>query len=170
MSRRQGALSAYRKLRGTRLVTCPETEKPAAVEVDALHAAASVLFGEADLRLKECSRWPERAGCGQECLSQVESRPEACLVRTIVRRWYEGKSCALCNRPIVEIGWPKHRPALVSPENVTVQWHEVMAEKLPEVLATHRPVCWDCHVVATAEREHPGLYFVRPPRPPTLRK
>jgi hypothetical protein len=24
------------------------------------------------LRLSECSRWPERQGCGQECLSQIE--------------------------------------------------------------------------------------------------
>src|SRR5512142_2861678 len=62
-----------RVYRGTRLVACPETKRPAAVELDALRAAFS-LFGDEPgrFRLANCSRWPEKAGCGQECLSEVE--------------------------------------------------------------------------------------------------
>ena len=60
-------LRSYFKLRGKRLVTCPETQKPAAVDLDAVHLARDAAFGTPHLRLSECSRWPERQGCGQEC-------------------------------------------------------------------------------------------------------
>ena len=64
--------NVWLKYRGQRVITCPETKRPAGVVVDAAHAAATV-FGKApELRLSECSRWPERAGCGQECLSEIQ--------------------------------------------------------------------------------------------------
>ena len=50
------ALNAWRKMRGTRVIVCPETQRPAAVEVDGAHAAVSAMWENADLRLKECSR------------------------------------------------------------------------------------------------------------------
>src|SRR5262245_21049577 len=76
------AIRAYFRFKGKMLVTCPETKKPAGVSVDAADAAEQSLVGEPHLRLRECSRWPERQGCGQHCLSQVEAAPEDCLVRT----------------------------------------------------------------------------------------
>ena len=107
-------LPAYRAYRGKRLITCPETQRPAAVDVDAVHAAATAIGGGADLRLKDCSRWPERAGCGQDCLSQIESEPGACRVRNVVAEWYRGKTCALCGKAIPEVKWSEHRPGLLS--------------------------------------------------------
>ena len=38
-SRAAGSEHLLRRLRGKRVITCPETKKPAAVEVDAAHAA-----------------------------------------------------------------------------------------------------------------------------------
>ena len=74
------------KYRGQRVVTCPETKQSAGVVVDATHAAATV-FGKAlELRLSECSRWPEKAGCGQECLSEIRESGADCLVRNIIDR------------------------------------------------------------------------------------
>jgi hypothetical protein len=75
----------YVRYRGARLVTCPETKAPAAVEVDAFQVALSE-GGAHKLCLKECSRWPERENCGQDCLSQIEASPEDCLVRSIVTK------------------------------------------------------------------------------------
>jgi hypothetical protein len=43
----------------------------ASMEVDAAHVAAMAWGGEIELRLKDCSRWPERQDCRQECLTQV---------------------------------------------------------------------------------------------------
>lgn len=61
----------YREYRGARLVTCPENERQVLVTLDAAHAAVTRLAGRASIRLAGCSRWPERAGCGRECLSQA---------------------------------------------------------------------------------------------------
>ncbi len=62
---------AYSRFRGSRMVTCPDTQAPADVAIDAGHAAATSAFGKPDLRIKQCSRWPEHEQCGQECLSEV---------------------------------------------------------------------------------------------------
>jgi hypothetical protein len=66
----------YRRYSGSRLVACPENQQPAAVSMDARHAAATGIDGPPDLRLCDCTRWPERAKCGQACLSQaVQAQP-----------------------------------------------------------------------------------------------
>jgi hypothetical protein len=155
------AAAAYLTFRGTRVVTCPETKAPAAVEVDAKRAALTVGLAEPELRLSHCSRWPERQDCAQECVAQILSAPEDCLVRTIVTEWYRGKSCALCRQPFGEIQWHERQPALIGPERRTRQWSEVAAERLPEVLSTHRAVCWSCHIAETFRREYPDLVVDR---------
>jgi hypothetical protein len=156
---------AYFKLRGKRLVTCPETKQPAAVDVDAAHAAREAIFGSPHLRLSECSRWPERRGCGQECLRQIESAPQDCLVRKIVREWYTGKTCAYCGKPITEVHeWANHHPALMTPGRATIGWDDVPPENLPALFASHLPVCWSCHIAETFRRQHPDLVTDRPPR------
>ena len=150
-------LTRYIRLRGQRVITCPETSKPAGVELSAARDAATALVGGTSLRLRDCSRWPERAGCGQECLSQIEAAPDDCLVRSIVAKWYEGKSCTLCGKELGNLDWAQHRPCLLTPGQRTVEWKDVAPEAVPEVLKTHKPVCWDCHVAETFRREHPEL-------------
>jgi hypothetical protein len=158
-------LHSYVKLRGKRLVTCPETQKPAAVDLDAIHLAADAAFGTPHLRLSECSRWPERQGCGQECLKQIEAAPEGCLVRRIVANWYAGKTCVICGKPVdVTEQWVGHVPALLAPEKITVYWDKIAPEKLPEVFQAYSPVCWSCHIAETFRREHPDLVVDRPAR------
>jgi hypothetical protein len=156
------AAAVYLKFRGTRLVTCPETKEPAAVEVDAKYAAITAPTGERGLRLKDCSRWPESQDCGQQCLGQIVSAPEDCLVRNILTKWYEGRTCVFCGKALGEIDWLDHKPALMSPERVTREWNEIPAEKVPVVLQTHMPVCWDCHVAETFRRRYPERFVDRP--------
>ncbi len=151
----------FLKYRGKRVITCPETRSPAAVEVDSAHAALTAAFTHPDLRLKTCSRWPERQDCGQECLLQIEIAPEDCLVRHILASWYLGKHCASCGKKFGEIQWSEHKPALLSPEGKTVEWPELPPEKVPDVLKTHFPVCWDCHITETFCREYPDLIVDR---------
>jgi hypothetical protein len=156
---------AYQKQRGTRAITCPETLTPEGVQVDAGHAAVTALMGHPDLRLSDCTRWPERAACGQECLSQVRAAPHGCLVRNIVAEWYAGKTCALCHRPVGEREWMEHEPALMDPRNRplrTVALSDLHAQHLWRALETHVPVCWNCHVSETFRREHPELVIDRP--------
>ncbi len=61
----------YSRFRGGRTVTCPDTQAPAEVAIDAGRAAASSAVGKLQLRVQRCSRWPEHQQCGQECLSAV---------------------------------------------------------------------------------------------------
>ena len=68
-------IRVYFRFRGTRLVTCPETHEPAVVEVAARSMAIQAILDEPCLMLSECSRWPMRRDCGQDCLRQIEDRP-----------------------------------------------------------------------------------------------
>jgi len=70
------ALRMFLRYRGRRVITCPETENPAAVHVNAAAAARHAMFGKQNIRLDQCSRWPERQNCGQECLSEIKADPE----------------------------------------------------------------------------------------------
>ena len=159
------ALRIYLTFRGNRLVSCPENHRPAAVRVAAEKAAFEALLGKQQLSLKTCSRWPARQACGQECLAQIDEAPKACLVRTIINRWYQGEVCVYCHKPFGEIHWHDHRPALLSRERKTVQWNEIPAENLQDTLGTHRPVCWSCHIAETFRREHPEKVVDRPESP-----
>jgi hypothetical protein len=151
-------IRTYRTYRGTRVITCPESRAPAAVEVDAALAAASqASTGHPTLRLRSCSRWPERRDCGQGCLAEVWVAPELCLARTLLIRWYSGKRCVLCERPIGDVHWSDHRPALRAPNGATVTWQAIRPEELPHMLSTCAPVCWNCHVAESFRHEHPEL-------------
>jgi hypothetical protein len=155
----------YLAARGDRVVTCPDNQQTAAVRVDAVHAALGGGGAPAPFRLETCSRWPEKAGCGQECLAQIAAQPTDCLVRTQVDRWYADKVCALCGKALGGLDWTRHKPALRRPDGVTLEWAEVKADTLPDVLATHAAVCWDCHVAETFRRTRPDLVIDAPPAP-----
>jgi hypothetical protein len=149
------ALNLYRKFRGQRVVTCPETCAPAGVELNAARATVSELFGVARLRLESCSRWPEQKDCDQWCLEQIESAPEGCLVRTMLARFYEGSSCVVCGTPIGDIHWFDRRPALVSPDGALREWSEITPEEIPAVLATHERLCWNCSLAESFRARFP---------------
>ena len=155
-------LKVYLRYRGKGVVVCPETRQPVSIEVDARHAALSLTRGEPELRLNNCSRWPERSGCGQECLSQVEWAPENCMVQLMLSNWFKNKSCVYCGKLFDKINWTDHKPALLNLDCRTVEWKDIPPEELYDALTTHLPVCWNCHVAETFRREHPDLVVDRP--------
>ncbi len=155
---------AWRNFRGKRVITCPDDQSPRTVELDAKHAALTAFGASPDLRLSSCSRWPEKQDCGQECLRQIESSADGCLVTSLVAEWYAGKSCTFCGKPIDTPKWATHAPALVTPGGETLRWNDVKPEQLPQLFATHRPVCWDCHIVESVVRKHPDRVTLRPER------
>ena len=70
----------FHTYRAGRTVNCPETQAPVSVRFNALRAAWSGLAGPPKLRLADCTRWPERADCGQECIPDaVEAKPAPAL-------------------------------------------------------------------------------------------
>src|SRR5436309_7085333 len=118
------------KFRGPRVVTCPETKRPAGVAVDVASSLTATLGKTPQLRLSECSRWPERAGCGQECLSEIRQSGADCLVRNIIATWYRDRDCAACGQPIGAIDWTGSHPALLMADQVSVEWKQIPAEQL----------------------------------------
>lgn len=149
------------KYRGERVITCPDNHRPAGVMVDTLDVAAKAFAKNPPLRLSSCSRWPERAGCDQQCLSQVDAAPEDCLVRTILVRWYTGKRCASCGQPFGEIPLAGVKPAVLCADKVSVEWSEIPADRLPETLAAASPICFACHMGNMLVRKHPELVVDR---------
>jgi hypothetical protein len=156
------AIVRVRRLREPMLVECPETGETAAVKLDPGPAAKMATLGSAELHLDQCSRWPERQSCGQACLRQIEIQPEDCMLRVAVTKWYEGKTCVACGRPLGTIQWHERRPATVGPDNRTVEWFDVALEQLPRVFSTHRPICWDCHIAETFRQRRPDLVIDNP--------
>jgi hypothetical protein len=153
---------AFFKFRGKRLVTCPETHKAVAVNVAAKEAALGAFFNEPTLRLNQCTRWPERQDCGQECMEQIEVNPDNCLVWNIVSKWYEGKSCVFCHKKFGPLHHLDHAPALLGLDFRTAEWKGIRPEQLPDVFSTHQPVCWNCHITESFRRLHPELVTDRP--------
>jgi len=151
-----------RKLSGRMLVTCPETHSSASVKVASALAAAAAMTGKQHIALRQCSRWPEREGCDQACLEELISDPENHAVWTIASKWYQGKSCSFCGRPISPLSHLDHDPGLVAFNGKILEWKQLPAEQLPEILESGRPVCWNCTVVESFRKEHPELIVERP--------
>ena len=62
------AREIHHRYSAPRAVTCPETHQQVGVTIDAAHAAATGLRGNPEFRLSDCTRWPDRGKCGEECL------------------------------------------------------------------------------------------------------
>ena len=153
---------AYVRYRDSRMITCPGNGEAAIVEVDAVHAALTSALGRPDIRLQNCWRWPIEGNCGQECLLQLDVAPEKCLVQGVLRRWYNYKACVFCGSRFHQIYLTDHQPALQSSDGKLVEWKEVPIKDLPTVMATYKPVCWDCYIAQSFRLEHPELVVYRP--------
>lgn len=61
----------HQRYSAPRAVVCPETHREVGVTIDAAHAASTGLSGTPEFRLADCTRWPARIHCGQECLPEA---------------------------------------------------------------------------------------------------
>ena len=154
-------VDTWLKYRGRMVVTCPKDKLPAGVSIDVRHAAATSFGRAPEVRLADCSHWPEYAGCGQQCLQQIEKSPQNCLVRNILLQWYQGKNCAWCGTPIGDIHLAERKPALMTADRVSLEWADIPAESLQQTLAIALPLCFGCHIVNTMVRKHPELVIDR---------
>jgi hypothetical protein len=145
----------YFAARGARVIACPETQHPEVVSVDRGEAALSALLGQPSMRLDECSRWPERSGCDQACLSQIEESPTGCLVATAIKGWYAGQRCVFCAQPFHEIHWHDHKPGFRGPEGNLLEWPDVEATKVFDIMESHKPVCWSCLMTEGFRKQFP---------------
>jgi hypothetical protein len=155
------ALRISKRFRGARVVTCPETGRPAGVTIDVRHAVASGLLGPLPrIRLRTCSRWTERGRCDGPCADQAAA--PASSTRALVDRAIRGKPCAFCGKIIERTAFLDHFAAFLLADGTTVEWPDVAPERLPGTIAASAPVCWDCHTAETFRRRFPELVTDRP--------
>jgi hypothetical protein len=151
------ALRTWLRLRGNRVVTCPETDKPVTVTVDLPHAVTSAIWERADIRLTSCTRWPERQDCDQPCCSQIEAQPDATAPNNMTARFFTGKRCAMCQRPIDPPAAMTLQPGFMDPITRRVRpWDEIRPEALPEAFDTWRPLCMNCTLAESFRQKFPG--------------
>lgn len=66
---------AWIDFQGVRFVTCPLTNGPAVIALDARHAAFTALIGRSGLRIRACSQSPGTLHCTHQCL-KTQSRQD----------------------------------------------------------------------------------------------
>lgn len=158
------AVANYIRMRGARIIECPENHQPAAVKVDASHAAMTAVWESPDIRLQTCSRWPEREGCDQACTAQIAENGAETLAFEMLKKWYADKACAICRRTIPPLQHVGPKPGMLnvaSPGHETLSWDEIPAERLPVMFETHLPVCSSCQVAEAFRRQFPDLVLDR---------
>jgi len=151
------------KFRGAMLVTCPETHKPAAVSVATFRAALNGFLHRQYFELSKCSRWRGRPGCAQQCFKQIQADPKNHRAWNIASKWYAGKKCVYCGKPIDAPSRFDHAPALLRTTDLaTVEWKDLPPDQLPAAFSECLPVCWSCHMTETFIRKFPDRVFERP--------
>jgi hypothetical protein len=65
------ALFTWQRYRNKRVVKCPDTGGLAEVDIDARGAAFSSIFRKPLLKMKNCTLWPKRTGCDEECVKDL---------------------------------------------------------------------------------------------------
>jgi len=139
------AVRTWSRVRGTRLVVCPETQRPVAVRIDVGLAMASAVWEAADLRVTSCSRWPDRQDCDQPCVHEIETHPKDTQPRAIAARFFSSQRCAICSRPIDPFSRMTLQPGFMDPATRHVKtWADLPPEDLPRAIAGWRPLCSNC--------------------------
>ena len=106
------------------------------VELDNKFAFKTALRGEEHERLQSCSRWPENGECGQECLAQINPSPEN--LERLLQKWYQGKNCAICDRPLSPADWRRSRLALLNEKQKLFELRHMHLEEIPWLSITWR--------------------------------
>ena len=147
------SLQSYFRNRGRRTVICPDNREPVTVELDNKFAFSTALRGEEHDRLQSCSRWPEKGDCGQECLAQVNPSPEN--LERLLQKWYQGKSCAICEHALTPADWRRSRLALLNENQKLFELRHMHFDELPSALDHMAPLCWNCHQEERARQAAP---------------
>ncbi len=151
------SLQSYYQNRGRESAICPDSGQRVDIEVDSEFAFWTALRGQEHSRLKSCSNWPEKGDCGQECLAQVNPSPEN--VDRLLTKWYEGKSCAICERGLSASDWRRSRLALLNEQHKLFELRHMHLDELQVTLEHMRPLCWNCHQEERVRQATPPRIF-----------
>jgi hypothetical protein len=74
----------------------------------------------------------------------------------LLKRFFEGKACAICKRPIPAVHLMDMKPGLLNPKTrETVSWDQIPNVDLSTALETHLPLCPECEVAESFRQRFP---------------
>ena len=80
----------------------------------------------------------------------------------LLKRFFDGKACAICKRPIPPVHRMELKPGLYNPAtHETHSWDEIPDVNLSALLETQLPVCSECEVAESFRHRFPGLVVDR---------
>lgn len=84
------------------------------------------------------------------------SPPHDRATTRLLERFFDGKACAICQRPIAPVHRMGLKPGLLNPAtHETYSWDEIPNENLATALETYRPLCSECEVAESFRRRFP---------------
>jgi hypothetical protein len=63
----------WRRAQAARIVRCPAAAKSVTVRMDPWFAVKMHALGNPELRLRDCTEWPQRGECDRGCLVQLQA-------------------------------------------------------------------------------------------------
>jgi hypothetical protein len=80
----------------------------------------------------------------------------------LLKRFFDGKACAICKRPIPTVQRTGMKPGLMNREtHATYSWDHIPNENVPSMLESHLPVCFDCQLAESFRQRFPDLVVDR---------
>ena len=80
----------------------------------------------------------------------------------VLKRFFAGKPCAICKRPIPPVQRTGPKPGLLNPEtHQTQSWDRIPKEDLSAALETRLPLCSACVLAESFRERHPDLVVDR---------
>jgi hypothetical protein len=74
----------------------------------------------------------------------------------LLKRFFDGKKCAICKRPIPPVHRTALKPGLLNPQtHETHSWNEIPHVNLSTMLETELPLCASCQVAESFRKRFP---------------
>jgi hypothetical protein len=92
---------------------------------------------------------------------EVKPRHDAATTAQL-KQFFQGKQCAGCSRPIPPVHAWEQRPGLRNANtHEAIAWEDIPAADLSTTLESHVPLCSNCVIVETFNRQYPDLVVDR---------
>ena len=118
--------------------------------------SAGIVFTVRAFKANARASGTEKEGRPAETSHAVAS-PHDAATNQLLKRFFEGKECAICKRPIPPVGTGL-KPGLLNPKtHETQSWDQIPNENLSATLETHQPVCSACEVAESFRKRFPAL-------------
>lgn len=88
--------------------------------------------------------------------------PHDSATTELLKRFFDGKACAVCKKPIPPVHRTGLKPGLLNRDtHETRAWDHIPNENLSSALETELPVCSECVVAESFRHRHPDLVVDR---------